>query len=51
MVVPEYYSSKYVLRKSSLGHGGKIIGSLASHIGILDDEFEEILAAGKLNKI
>ena len=31
--------------------GGKRIGSLASHLGILDDEFEEILAAGKLSKI
>ena len=28
----------------------KRIGSLASHLGILDDEFEEILAAGKLSK-
>ena len=24
--------------------------SLASHLGILDDEFEELLAAGKLGK-
>ena len=31
--------------------GGKRIGSLASHLGILDDEFEEILTAGNLSKI
>ena len=29
----------------------KIIGSLASHIGILDDEFEDILDACKLSKV
>ena len=29
----------------------KRIGSLASHLGILDDEFEEVLASGKLSKI
>ena len=29
----------------------KRIGSLASHLGILDDEFEEILDVGKLSKI
>ena len=29
----------------------KRIGSLASHIGILDDEFEELLDAGNLNKV
>ena len=33
------------------GKERNIIGSLESHIGILDDEFEEILAAGKLSKI
>ena len=27
------------------------MSSLASHLGILDDEFEELLAAGKLSKI
>ena len=31
--------------------GEKKIGSLASHLGILDDEFEELLAAGKVIKI
>ena len=30
---------------------GKRIGSLASHIGVLDDEFEELLDAGKISKI
>ena len=29
----------------------KRIGSLALHPGILDDEFEELLAAGKLNTV
>ena len=43
------YSSKYVFRKSYLGGG--IIGSLASHLGILDDGFEELLAAVKLSKV
>ena len=28
-----------------------IIGSLASHLGVLDDEFEEYLVAGKLSKV
>ena len=50
MVVPADYSSKNVLQKSSLGRGGKRIGSLASHLGIFDDEFGGILAAGNLNK-
>ena len=31
--------------------GGKRIGSLESHLGILDNEFEELLAAGKLHEI
>ena len=48
MVVPADYSSEYELRKSSLGEK-KRIGSLASHLGILDDEFEGLLAAGKLS--
>ena len=52
MVVPVDYSSEYVFAKIIFGkRGKKRIGSLASHIGILDDEFEEILAAGKLSKI
>ena len=29
------------------GGGGDIIGSLTSHLGILDDEFEELFAAGE----
>ena len=46
------YSSEYLFAKIIFGGGGGgRIGSLASHIGILDDEFEEILAAGKLSKI
>ena len=32
--------------------GGRgVIGSLASYLGVLDDEFEELLAAGKLRKV
>ena len=38
------------LQKSSLGRK-KIIGSLASNLGILDDECEELLSAGKLGKV
>ena len=46
------YSSKYLLRKLSLGGGRRNrIGSLSSHIGMLDDDLEELLAAGKLRKI
>ena len=30
---------------------GEIICLLASHLGILDDDFEELLAAGKLSKV
>ena len=51
MVVPAYYASECVLQKSSLGWKKKRIGLLASHLGILDDEFEELLAAGKLSKV
>ena len=51
MVVPGDYSSKYVLQKSSLEGGKKKIGSLESHIGVLDDKFEKLIAAGKLRKI
>ena len=29
----------------------KIVGSLASNLGILDDDFEELLAAGNLSKV
>ena len=29
----------------------KRIGSLASYLGILDDEFEELIASGKLSKV
>ena len=39
------------LQKPSLGRKKRRIGSLVSHIGILDDEFEEILAAGKQIKV
>ena len=39
------------LRKSSLGKKKKIIGSLASNIGILDNEFEELLASAKISKV
>ena len=45
------YSSEYILQKSSLGRENKIIGSSESHLAILDDEFEELLAAGKLIRI
>ena len=51
MVVPTDYSSEYLLQKSSLGREKKRIGSLASHLGILDDEFEDIFAAGKISKV
>ena len=40
-----------MLRKSSLGKLKKRIVSLTSNLGILDDEFEELLAAGKLIKV
>ena len=45
------YSSKYVLQKYSLGRKKKRIYLLASHLGILDDEFEDLLDAGKLSKV
>ena len=48
MVVPADYSSEYVLQKI-FGKKKKIICSLASYLGILDDEFEELIAAGKLS--
>ena len=51
-VVPVDYLYEYVLQKSSLGREReKIIGSLASHFGILDDEFEGLLAEEDLSKI
>ena len=50
MVVPAHLLSEHVLQKSSLGRKMKIIGSLASHLGISDNEFGELLAAGKLSK-
>ena len=37
VVVPVDYLSESVLQKSSMWGG---VGSLASHLGILDDEFE-----------
>ena len=39
------------IAKIIFGQKKKRIGSLASHIGVLDDEFEELLAAGKLSKV
>ena len=51
MVVPADYASECVLQKSSLGWKKKRIGLLASHLGILDDEFEDIHAAGKKIKV
>ena len=51
MVVSADYSSKYILQKSSLGRRKKSIGSLTSHIGILNEEFGELLAAEKLSKV
>ena len=51
MVVPAYYLSEYVLQTSSLGREKKRICSLTSHLGILDDEFDELLAAEKLSKV
>ena len=39
------------IAKIIFGKKKKRIGSLASHLGILDDEFEELLAAGKLSKL
>ena len=50
-MLPADYLSKYVFQKSYFGIRKKeIIGSLASHIGILDDEFEDIFDACKLSK-
>ena len=43
---PNIYCKNYLW-----GGEGNIIGSLVSHPGILDDEFEELLAAEKLSKI
>ena len=38
--------------KKCLGEKQKMrIGSLASHIGVLDDEFEEFLDGGELSKV
>ena len=34
-----------------MGREKEIIGSLASHLGILDNDFEELLDAGKLSKV
>ena len=34
-----------------MGKKKKRIGSLVSHLGILDDEFEDIFAAGRLSKV
>ena len=39
------------LKKSYLGRKKKRVGSLASHLGVLDDDFEEIIAAGKISKV
>ena len=50
MVINADYSSKYVFAKIIFGKK-KIIDSLASNIGILNDDFEELLAAGKLSKV
>ena len=50
MLVPVDYSSEYVLQKSFFGGGGRI-GSLVSHLGILYDDFEKLIAAGKLIKV
>ena len=35
-------------RKNNIWEEKKIIGSLASYLGILDDEFEELLSTGKI---
>ena len=45
------YLSEYLLQKSSLISEIRIICSLALHLGILDDEFEEILVAEKISKV
>ena len=39
------------IAKNNLWEEKKRIGSLASHHGILDDEFEELLDSGKLDKV
>ena len=39
------------IAKIIFGQKKNRIGSLASHLGVLDDEFEELLAAGKLSKV
>ena len=51
MVVPADYLSEYVLKNNLWEEENKIIGSLASHLGILYDEFDDILAARKLSKV
>ena len=51
MVVPSDYSYAYILQKSFFGGEGKIIGSLSSYLGILGDEFEELLAEGYISKV
>ena len=43
-------SLPYIHCGNNIWGGGERIGSLSSHIGILDDEFEELLATGKLSK-
>ena len=49
-MVPADYLSECLLQKSYL-RGEMIIDSLTSHIGISDDEFEDLLAEGKFSKI
>ena len=51
MVVPTDYSSEYICKNYLWDEGKKIIGSLASHLGILYDDFEDLLAAGTLSKV
>ena len=51
VLVTSYDLSEYLFLKLSLRGGLNIIGSLALHLGIFDDGFEELLAAGKLSKV
>ena len=52
MVVTADYLFKYVFRKNHLWEKKKNrIGSLESHLVILDDEFEELIDVGKLSKV